>query len=404
MSNIEIAIAQLQAGNMIIVTDDQNRENEGDLVFAASLTTPELINFMCIHGRGLICLSITEARAQQLGLTLQTRPNDTAHHGTAFTESIDARFGITTGISAADRAQTIIAATNANACPTDVVVPGHIFPLIANPGGVHARRGHTEASIDLMKLAELEPSAVICEIMADDGTMLRGNDLQAFAKLHDLPIITMDDITGAIDKPVAANAIPSCHIASEATLHTKHGPFTIMSFFGPDCTTENLALIKGDITTAANPLIRMHSACVTGEVFHSQHCDCDSQLDYAMAAIAKEATGIVVYLPQEGRGIGITNKIRAYQQQAQGLDTVDANLALDLPIDCRDYRAAIAFLRHHGITDCRLLTNNPTKLTALQSALPGTVTRVTIDMSKQVSCDHYLTTKKSKLNHLLEEA
>lgn len=401
------AIQAISEGKMILVTDAKHREDEADLIVAAEKITEEQMNFMVTHGRGLVCLALTESRTDALELPLQLRPHaQSIHHHTAFTVSIDARHGIKTGISAHDRVQTVKVAIDTNSTPQDLIVPGHIFPLRAQNGGVLTRPGHTEAAIDLTQLAGLSPASVICEVMADDGGMLRGEKLTAYAKKYELPLISIAELIDYLkEHPLVPDSTTTTEtkvsIAATTPITTRFGEFTCLSFFASPDPHEHVALISGDLAKLSNPFVRIHSECLTGDVFGSLHCDCGLQRDYAMQTIAKDG-GLFIYLRQEGRGIGLTNKLKAYsRQRQQNLDTVEANLALGLPIDCRNYLAAGLLLQHLGIKQCRLLTNNPDKLSAL-STYVETVTREAIIMEENAHNQKYLMTKASKLGHWLK--
>jgi len=396
MDSVETALAQLKLGGMIVVIDDESRENEGDLICAASLITPEHINFMSKHGRGLICLSLPKTQIKRLGLPLMRRidgPSDP--FGTAFTYSIDAANGITTGISAADRALTIKIAASPNASPSDLSIPGHIFPLEAKPGGVLERRGHTEAAVDLSRLAGCDTGGVICEIMSDDGSMMRTTELKHFAAKHNLPIITMQQI---VEYRLQYEGKSSC----QATLPTPTGTF-IQKVYQDGSGKEHVLLILGDVMTdqqASPPLVRIHSECFTGDIFQSLRCDCGSQLKQSIELISAEGRGIIIYLRQEGRGIGLMEKIRAYALQDQGLDTVEANHALGHAADLRSYEMALQMLHDMGIGQVRLLTNNPSKARALK--IHGIkVTRVPLIIKPGPFNTLYQQTKATKLGHLI---
>lgn len=401
MNKVKQAIEQIAQGKFVIVIDDKDRENEGDLIIAADLITADAITFMAKKASGLICLAITPNKATQLNLPLQLHGEHRPSCNTAFTYSIDARFGISTGIPSTDRAHTIKAVLREDASPADFVIPGHIFPLIAKDNGVLERPGHTEAAVDLARLAGLNPAGVICEIMDDNGEMLRDEALLAFAKLYDIPVISTNELIEyrkQTEPQVINDLAKSIHIASETKINTKFGEFTMMTFFCNDDHREHVALIKGKYNSEA--LVRIHSECLTGDVFSSLHCDCGSQLDLSLEKLAAADFGILIYLKQEGRDIGLTNKLRAYHLQQQGLDTVDANLALNLPVDNRDYQPAIALLNHYQIHDMKLLTNNPDKVNALTKA-GFNVKRVEIKIDSHQHNHGYLQTKKHKLAHLI---
>ncbi len=395
---VEDAIEDIRRGRLVIVADDEDRENEGDLVCAASLVTPELINFMATHGRGLICLSLTEERADELNLRPMSDHN-TESQRTAFTVSVDAaaRFGVTTGISAADRATTIRVCLDPETKPSDLVRPGHMFPLRARPGGVLRRVGQTEASVDLARLAGLPPAGVICEIISDDGTMARRPDLERFARHHGLRFITVADIIA-----YRLQRERLVHRAAEATIPTLHGDWRIIAFQNDVDGKEHIALAKGDLTDAGDVLVRMHSECLTGDVFHSMRCDCGEQLDAAMAMINEEGRGVIVYLRQEGRGIGLVHKLKAYAlQDSRGLDTVQANEALGFRPDLRDYGIGAQILVDLGLSSIRILTNNPKKIVGLEGYGLRVSEQVPIRVLPNAHNQRYLTVKRDKLGHLL---
>lgn len=391
---IEAAIEDIRKGKMIIVVDDENRENEGDLVMAADFVTPEAINFMARYGRGLICLPMTGERLEELGLPLMVQDNRDSYQ-TAFTVSMD-EASCHTGISAFERAKTIQRAVSAEAKPSDFNRPGHVFPLRAQAGGVLTRDGHTEAAVDLAKLAGLNPAGVICEIMKEDGTMARLPQLEVFAQTHGLKLITIEAL-----KDYRRQQDRRMHLVSRAKLPTKHAEFDILVYEDDQGADQHVALTLGQVDRAENLLVRLHSECLTGDTFHSLRCDCGDQLDHALSLIAKEGKGVLVYLRQEGRGIGLANKIKAYALQEEGLDTVEANLALGLAADLREYTVGAEILKDLGVASVRLMTNNPDKMKGLEEAGMPVASREPIEMNHNERNDFYLKTKRDKMGHLL---
>jgi len=394
---IEDAIEDLRHGRMIIVADDEDRENEGDLVCAAQLVTPELVNFMTVHGRGLICLALTGARCDELGLPQMTERNS-EELGTAFTVSIDAerRFGVSTGISASDRATTIQVAINPASRPEDLRRPGHIFPLRARPGGVLQRVGHTEAAVDLARLAGLQPAGVICEVLAADGSMARRPELRRLADEHGLRFVTLPQIVA-----YRLQAERLVHRLAEARLPTEFGEFRIVGYRNDVDDREHVALVMGDVEGQRDVLVRMHSKCLTGDVFGSRRCDCGPQLHAAMATIARAGRGVIVYLDQEGRGIGLLNKLRAYALQDSGADTVQANQTLGFAPDLRNYGIGAQILRDLGLSSIRLMTNNPRKVVGIEGYGLEIVERVPLETEPTEANAGYLRAKRDKLGHLL---
>ena len=392
-ASIEEAVEDIRNGKMVVVVDDPERENEGDLVCAARFATPEAVNFMATHARGLICLCLTGERCEQLGLPQMTQRNE-ASLGTAFTVSVEAREGVTTGISAADRAHTIHVAIDPSSTPHDLVQPGHVFPLRARDGGVLVRAGQTEAAVDLARLAGLDPSGVVCEIMNEDGTMARVPDLVPYCERHGLRMITVGDLieyrrrTEKLVERVVSVQLP-----------TEFGLFTATAFRETLTGRDHLALVLGEV--GEDVLVRVHSECLTGDVFHSLRCDCGEQLEAALAAISAEGAGVLLYMAQEGRGIGLLNKLRAYELQEQGLDTVDANLALGFAADEREWGIGNQILADLGITTMRLLTNNPKKVSGVEAYGLRVTEQVPIEMPPHPENVRYLAAKRDKLGHKL---
>ena len=392
---IEKAIEEIKSGKMIILVDSEDRENEGDLVIAAEFADKNAINFMATHGRGLICIPMTEDKLTKLGLTRMVATGGD-HHGTAFTVSVDARAGVTTGISAADRAKTIEVLIDENTKPEDLMRPGHLFPLQAVKGGVLRRAGHTEASVDLCVLANLKPAGVICEIMNEDGSMARMKDLGAFAKTHGLSIYTIEDLIRyrrTKDKLI--------HLDAEARLPTEYGEFLIKAYTTEVDDKTHVALVKGDISKFDDVLVRVHSECLTGDIFMSNRCDCGPQLHAALKQIEKEGKGVLVYMRQEGRGIGLVNKLKAYAIQDTGLDTVEANEKLGFAPDLRDYGIGAQILRDIGVEKMRIMTNNPRKLVGLEGYGLEITGRFPLEIESVEENHQYLLTKKNKLGHIL---
>ena len=394
-STIEAALEDIREGKFVVVVDAADRENEGDLTIAAQFATPEAINFMATHGRGLICLCLTEERCEGLGLRQMTDRNETPF-GTAFTISIEAREGVTTGISAPDRARTIQVAIDPSRGPADLVQPGHIFPLRARRGGVLQRAGQTEAAVDLARLAGLNPAGVVCEIMREDGTMARVPDLIPYCERHGIRMITVEDLI-----EYRRQTEKLVERMTSVRLPTAYGDFTAVAFRETLTGKHHVALVKGDVAGEENVLVRVHSECLTGDVFHSLRCDCGEQLELALERIAAEPCGVLLYMAQEGRGIGLLNKLKAYELQEAGLDTVEANLELGFAADLREYGIGSQILADLGLTTIRILTNNPKKMTGIEGFGLSVVEQVPIEVSPNAENQRYLETKREKLGHQL---
>jgi len=394
-ASIPDALEEMKAGRMVVVCDDEDRENEGDLTMAAQFATPEAVNFMAKEGRGLICLALTPQRCDELGLDLMAAKNESPFE-TAFTVSIEARDGVTTGISAADRARTIQVAIDPQSSPRDLVQPGHVFPLKAKSGGVLERTGQTEAAVDLARLAGLIPAGVICEVMNDDGTMARVPDLERYCARHRLKMITVADLIAyrrlhdKLVERVVATSLP-----------TGFGDFTVVGYRSLVDDKHHVAMVKGEVDGAEDVLVRVHSECLTGDVFHSLRCDCGEQLESALSMIEREGRGVLLYLAQEGRGIGLLNKLRAYSLQDEGFDTVDANLELGLPVDLRDYGIGAQILVDLGLTSIRILTNNPKKIRGLEGYGLSVTAQIPIIHAPNPHNERYLRAKRDRLGHTL---
>jgi 3,4-dihydroxy 2-butanone 4-phosphate synthase/GTP cyclohydrolase II len=396
-NTVDEAVEDIEQGRMVILVDDEDRENEGDLCMAAEKVSAEAINFMAKHGRGLICLSLTPERVEELRLPMMTDDN-TSSFGTAFTVSIEAKKGVTTGISAADRARTIVTAIDPKTQPEDLARPGHVFPLRARPGGVLQRAGQTEGSVDLAKLAHLYPAGVICEIMNEDGTMARVPQLMEFAKKHTLKVVTVKDLI----KYRMRTELFVRRLAS-VKLPTKFGgEFNVIAYANDIDNVIHIALVKGDIKPGDEVLVRVHSQCLTGDVFASERCDCGEQLRKAMEMIKKEGKGVILYMKQEGRGIGLINKLRAYELQDKGLDTVEANIKLGFKPDLRDYGIGAQILVDVGVRKMKLMTNNPKKIVGLEGYGLKVIERVPIETKPTERNIIYLKTKKKKMGHILD--
>ena len=395
-NSIDSAIEEIKNGRCIIVVDNEDRENEGDLVSASELVTPDMVNFMAKEGRGLICVTIDSKKARSLNLEPMERKNSSLYE-TNFTISVDASKNTTTGISAFDRFETIRVIIDEKSKESDLARPGHIFPIVGKDGGVLRRAGHTEASMDLARLAGLKPSGVICEILADDGTMARGKTLFEFAKKHNLKIISIADLIRYIRKTEKL-----VKKVEEVNLPTKYGNFKLHLYEDIFDNNSHLALSLGDFSHEKSTLVRVHSECLTGDVFHSQRCDCGDQLETAMQMISNKKSGVIVYLKQEGRGIGLLHKIKAYRLQEGGLDTVEANEELGFSADLRDYGVGAQILKDLGITNITIMTNNPKKLVGLEGHGLNIVSRIPIKIKPNQNNKEYLKTKKSKLGHILD--
>jgi 3,4-dihydroxy 2-butanone 4-phosphate synthase / GTP cyclohydrolase II len=394
-ATVEDALEDIAAGRMVVVVDDEDRENEGDLVMAAEWVTPDAINFMATHARGWICLALTPERCDELGLELMTAKNETPHE-TPFTVTIEAREGVTTGISAADRAHTIRTAVDPGKGPESIVKGGHVNPLKAKPGGVLERTGHTEASVDLARLAGCAPAGVICEIMNEDGSMARVGDLEAYCHKHRLRMITIADLIAyrrrndKLIERVVQTALP-----------TGFGVFDVVGYRSLVDDKHHVALVKGEVSGRTDVLVRVHSECLTGDVFHSLRCDCGQQLESALAMIEQEGCGVLLYLAQEGRGIGLLNKLRAYKLQEEGFDTVDANLQLGLPADLRDYGIGAQILVDLGLSTIRILTNNPKKIRGLEGYGLRVTAQIPIEHEANPHNENYLRAKAERMGHTL---
>ena len=394
-ATVEEAIDDIRAGKMVVVVDAADRENEGDLTIAAQFATPEAINFMAKEGRGLICLCLTEERCDELGLRMMTENNE-APHGTAFTVTIEAREGITTGISAHDRSHTVQVAIDPSKGPRDLVQPGHIFPLRARRGGVLERVGHSETAVDLARLAGLIPAGVVCEVMNEDGSMARVPDLIPFCRKHGIKLVTVADLIEyrrRHEKLVERE--------TSVRMPTAYGEFTAVAFRETLTGKHHVALVKGDVSGKQNVLVRVHSECLTGDVFHSLRCDCGDQLEVALARIEEEGEGVLLYMAQEGRGIGLLNKLKAYELQEQGRDTVEANVELGFPPDARDYGIGSQILSELGLTTIRILTNNPRKIAGIEGFGLQVVEQVPIEVPANAENARYLEAKRDKLGHAL---
>ncbi|MBX2836983.1 MAG: 3,4-dihydroxy-2-butanone-4-phosphate synthase [Gammaproteobacteria bacterium] len=415
LSTIETAINAIKSGKMVIVVDDEDRENEGDFVMAGDFCDSAAVNFMITHGRGLVCLAMAPEMIDRLKIPMMVPDaQNSSGFGTGFTISVEAKAGVSTGISAPDRAQTIKTLIDPSTTPNDIAMPGHIFPLRAKRGGVLERRGQTEASVDLARLAGLTPAGVICEVMKDDGEMMRLDDLLAFAQVHDMPVISVEDlaqyreqhekeVTASGERTEHANWQQIVSVVGKSQLPTKHGNFDI-TIYRDAQGMEHSALVSGDLSKGKTPLVRIHSECLTGDAFGSKRCDCGEQLEKALADISSVEGGILVYLRQEGRGIGLGNKIRAYSLQDEGLDTVEANHQLGFPADARTYDAAAAILQHLGVESIQLLTNNPEKHSALDTLGIRIERLIPLQIPAQFENANYLKTKATRMGHSLPES
>jgi 3,4-dihydroxy 2-butanone 4-phosphate synthase/GTP cyclohydrolase II len=394
-ATIEEALEDVRQGKFVVVVDAADRENEGDLTIAAQFATPEAVNFMATHGRGLICLCLTDERCEELALEQMTDRNETPF-GTAFTVSIEAREGVSTGISAQDRARTIQVAIDPSKGPEDLVQPGHVFPLRARVGGVLQRAGQTEAAVDLARLAGLNPAGVVCEVMKDDGTMARVPDLVEYCARHDLKMITVEDLI-----EYRRRTEKLVERMTSVRLPTAYGDFIAIAFREKLTGKHHVALVKGHVEGEEDVLVRVHSECLTGDVFHSLRCDCGEQLGQALARIGSEERGVLLYMAQEGRGIGLLNKLKAYELQENGMDTVEANLELGFPPDMREYGIGNQILADLGLSTIRILTNNPKKITGIEGFGLTVVEQVPIEISPNDENRDYLETKRTKLGHRL---
>jgi 3,4-dihydroxy 2-butanone 4-phosphate synthase/GTP cyclohydrolase II len=396
LATIPEAIEDIKAGKFVIVVDDEDRENEGDFIMAAEKVTPEAINFMAVHGRGLICMPVTGERLDELKIPMMAS-NNTSHFGTAFTVSVEAKQGTSTGISAADRARTVQTIIDPKTRPEDLVMPGHMFPLRARDGGVLVRAGQTEATVDLARLAGLYPAGVCCEIMNEDGTMARLPQLEVIAKKLELKIVSVADLIAYRYRHERL-----IQRVAEAKLPTPYGDFTVIAYKSQTDPDEHLAMVMGDVATDEPVLVRVHSQCLTGDVFHSLRCDCGEQIEMAMQRISEEGRGVVLYMRQEGRGIGLHNKIKAYALQEKGMDTVEANLSLGFKADPRDYGIGAQILADLGVRNMRLMTNNPKKMSGLESYGLKIAEQLPLTTQPNPHNRRYLQTKQKKLGHLLK--